>query len=120
MSNYYQPVGGLSHLGQMIDQMPGNGTALAPPTQMSSRDVRRIGRGAFLAYGTIVVASSGASAYHGYKRSRGSVGAAIGWGLLGGMFPIITPIVALAQGFGKPKVKSNRRRRRRRTSRRRR
>lgn len=48
-------------------------------------------------------ASIGLSAYHGYKRNRGSVGAAIGWGLLGGFFPVLTPAVAFAQGFSKPK-----------------
>jgi hypothetical protein len=61
--------------------------------------------------------SSGASAFHGYRRSRGSVGSAIGWGLLGGFFPVITPAVALAQGFGKPRQTA--RNTRRRTSRRR-
>lgn len=50
---------------------------------------------------TLSVVSSGASAYHGYKRNRGSVGWAVGWGVLGALFPIITPAVALAQGFGK-------------------
>ena len=46
--------------------------------------------------------SAGASAFHGYRRNRGSLGWAIAWGLLGGVFPVITPAVALAQGFGKP------------------
>ena len=53
-------------------------------------------------WGLAATASAGASAYHGYKRNE-SVGWAIVWGLLGGMFPIITPAVALAQGFGKAK-----------------
>ncbi len=56
--------------------------------------------GARIALGTLQLASIGASAYHGYKRNN-SVGWAIGWGLLGGLFPIITPAVAFAQGFGK-------------------
>jgi hypothetical protein len=47
-------------------------------------------------------ASVGASAYHGFKRNQ-SVGWAIAWGLLGGLAPVITPAVALAQGFGKRK-----------------
>lgn len=51
---------------------------------------------------TLSALSAGASAFHGYRRNRGSLGWAIGWGLLGGMFPVITPAVALAQGFGKP------------------
>ena len=41
-------------------------------------------------------------AYHGYKRNN-SVGWAIGWALLGGMFwPFVIP-VAFAQGIGKRK-----------------
>lgn len=41
--------------------------------------------------------------YHGYRRSKGSVGSAIGWGLLGLLFPVITTGVALYQGCGRPK-----------------
>lgn len=50
------------------------------------------------------IASGAASAYHGYKRND-SVGWAIVWGLLGGVFPVITPAIAWAQGFGKKKTK---------------
>jgi hypothetical protein len=46
-------------------------------------------------------ASLAASAYHGYRRNE-SIGWAIWWGLMGGAFPVITPAIALAQGFGKP------------------
>lgn len=45
-------------------------------------------------------ASMAASAYHGYKRND-SVGWAIGWGILGALFPVITPTIAVAQGYGK-------------------
>lgn len=45
-------------------------------------------------------ASMAASAYHGYKRND-SVGWALVWGLCGALFPVITPTIALAQGFGK-------------------
>lgn len=55
--------------------------------------------------GLVGLASSGLSAYHGYKRNN-SVGWAVGWGVLGGLFPIITPAVAFAQGFGEPIKKS--------------
>jgi hypothetical protein len=44
-----------------------------------------------------------AGTYHGYKRHRGSIGWAIGWGLLGGILPVITLPLSAAQGFGKPK-----------------
>lgn len=54
------------------------------------------------AWTVLAAASTGISAYHGYKRND-SVGWAIVWGLLGGMFPIIVPAVALAEGFAKPK-----------------
>jgi len=53
-------------------------------------------------WGVLSTASMAASAYHGYKRNE-SVGWALVWGLFGAMFPIITPAIALAEGFGKPK-----------------
>lgn len=46
--------------------------------------------------------SMAASAYHGYKRND-SVGWALWWGFMGGLFPVITPVIGVAQGFGKPK-----------------
>ena len=54
---------------------------------------------------TILSAVGGiAGVYHGYKRTRGSVGWAIGWGIFGGFVaPLAVPLMA-AQGFGKPKV----------------
>lgn len=112
--NYYTPIGGLGihNLGQAAED------PAAIMEQRRAANRKRLGpRGSILVYG-VLFASASASAYHGYKRSRGSTGAAVGWGLLGLIFPIITPAVALAQGFGDPKVTRNRRRRR--TSRRRR
>lgn len=47
-------------------------------------------------------ASFAASIYHGYKRND-SVGWAIWWGLMGALFPVVTPTVAVIQGFGKRK-----------------
>lgn len=93
--NYYSATGGLglSYLGQAGDQMSVN-------MAQSRADAFRAYRPIWTA---LALLSGGASAYHGYKRSRGSVGAAVGWGLLGGVFPVIVPAVALAQGFGKPK-----------------
>ena len=45
-----------------------------------------------------------AGIYHGIKRSPKSPGwSAIGYGLLGGLVPIVGIPVMLAQGFGKPK-----------------
>jgi hypothetical protein len=50
------------------------------------------------------MAGAAAGAYHGYKRNN-SVGWAVGWALLGGLVPIITVPLSLAQGFGKKKKK---------------
>lgn len=55
-----------------------------------------------IAYGVLGTASFAASVFHGYRRNR-SVGWAIWWGVMGAMFPVITPVIAVAQGFGKPK-----------------
>lgn len=46
--------------------------------------------------------SMAASAYHGYKRNAGDnpLAWALVWGLLGAAFPVITPAIALAEGFG--------------------
>jgi hypothetical protein len=49
--------------------------------------------------------SAAVSGYHGIKRNNGSIGWGIAWFLLGGIFPILTPVVAVAQGFAKPQVK---------------
>ena len=46
--------------------------------------------------------SVGASAYHGTRRND-SVGWGVTWGLLGWFAPVITPAVAVAQGFGQRK-----------------
>ncbi len=52
-------------------------------------------------WGALSTVSGAISAYHGYKRNQ-SVGWAIVWYLLGSIFPVITPVVAFAQGYGKP------------------
>ena len=54
-------------------------------------------------YGVLALASMAASAYHGTRRNNGSVGWGLGWGVLGMLFPVVTPAVAIAQGFGQRK-----------------
>lgn len=51
-------------------------------------------------WGVASVAGTALGAYHGYKRNN-SVGWGIWWALMGGMFPVVTVPVALAQGLGK-------------------
>lgn len=50
----------------------------------------------------VSVASGFASAYHGAKRHGGSAGWGLVWGALGVLFPVVTPAVAIAQGYAKP------------------
>lgn len=49
----------------------------------------------------LALASMAASGYHGYCRSRGSVGWTAAWTLLG--FVPATLLVAFAQGYAAPK-----------------
>jgi hypothetical protein len=49
--------------------------------------------------------SAAASGFHGMRRNNGSIGWGIVWFLLGATFPILTPVVGVAQGFAKPIVK---------------
>lgn len=81
-------------------------TARTNPREHASLAVAHVGEPASIgSLGTIMTAASvvsgSAAAYHGYKRN-GTVGSAIGWGLLGYLFWPITIPVALAQGFGEP------------------
>ena len=54
-------------------------------------------------WGIASIASGAASAYHGYKRNN-SIGWGVWWFIMGSMFPVITPVIGLAQGFGKRKA----------------
>jgi hypothetical protein len=51
-------------------------------------------------FGVLTLASATASAFHGYRRNQ-SIGWAIVWFAMGLCFPIFTPTIAIAQGFGK-------------------
>lgn len=52
-------------------------------------------------FGLLSIASMAASAYHGAKRNCGSVGWGAVWGIAGAVFPVVTPAVAIGQGFAK-------------------
>ncbi len=54
------------------------------------------------AWGILSTVSGAVSGYHGYKRND-SVGWALVWFALGSFFPVITPVIAVAQGYGKRK-----------------
>lgn len=73
-------------------------TLSAPPSENPSAEYSSIYSSP--AMQVLVLASVAASTYHGYKRNN-SVGWALWWGFAGGVFPVVTPAIALAQGFGK-------------------
>jgi len=53
--------------------------------------------------GVLTLASAAASGYHGYRRNQ-SIGWGLWWFFMGSIFPIVTPVIAVAQGFGKKKA----------------
>lgn len=77
--------------------VPRKATGQSSLSQISSGDAVPLGN---VLLGLLGAASIGLSAYHGYKRNN-STGWAIWWGLMGALFPVITPAIAFAQGFGK-------------------
>lgn len=76
-------------------------TSASSSQSMMPMSARPVWFGALWA--VLSTASAALSGYHGYKRNN-SLGWGIAWFALGGLFPIITPTVAFAQGFGKRKA----------------
>lgn len=73
---------------------------LAPPPPAAASVGQAV---AFDPTAVIQIASTALSAYHGYKRNDDSASWAAVWGLFGFVAPIITPIVAVIQGYAEPK-----------------
>jgi hypothetical protein len=68
-------------------------------------DIQPIDLSRVYIYGAICTLSGAVSVFHGYRRNSAGqhpVAWAIAWGALGFLFPIITPVIAVAQGYGKP------------------
>jgi len=58
-----------------------------------------------IVYGALSTLSMAASTYHGYKRHEHGehpLAFALLWGFMGLMFPVITPVIGVAQGFAEP------------------
>jgi len=53
--------------------------------------------------GYLTLVSAAACGFHGYRRNQSVMWAAVWFGM-GLVFPIFTPVIALAQGFGKRKA----------------
>lgn len=86
-----------------LSQLSGPGTLAGPSDVADASTGARVGG---VVYGLVATASMAASAYHGYKRNdvpHGSpLGMALWWGLMGSIFPVIVPTIAVAQGYAKP------------------
>lgn len=54
--------------------------------------------------GVATVASAALSSIHGYRRNK-SIGWALWWFTMGTVFPVVTPAIAVAQGYARPKEK---------------
>lgn len=72
------------------------GNALTFLDAASRWDLKKVG-------GVLTVLSAAASGFHGYRRNH-SILWGLAWFVLGGIFPIVTPVIAVAQGFGKRKA----------------
>lgn len=73
------------------------------PGPMGHTAYHHVGDAGESAFTALRLAAQGLAVFHGYRRNRGSIGWAIGWGMLAAFSPIITIGIALAQGVGKPK-----------------
>ena len=92
------------------------GQSLADPTAVDVRpvptddqvpsEVRRNPDGSYTAFGVVWASLQAASVFaclvHGYRRNNGSVGWALGWAFMAGLFPVVMPAFAVAQGYGVP------------------
>lgn len=72
----------------------------AEPAFEDQWERQRLAAAGWAALGVIGTA---VGAYHGYKRTRGSVGWTLAWAIFGGVMPVIALPVAVAQGVGRPK-----------------
>jgi hypothetical protein len=88
-------INGLGNLGATPEELQRAGLRdpLQDPQSNSTRNT---------IWGVLSAVSAGVSGYHGYRRNN-SAGWGVAWFILGGIFPVITPTVAFAQGFGKRK-----------------
>lgn len=104
------PSGIYSGPAQQFPAQPGTTTVAAPstlavPHQSASNatpEHEQPSAAKIAIWGTLSTASMIVSTYHGYRRNN-SLPWALWWGLMGAVFPIITPTIAVAEGFAKPK-----------------
>lgn len=89
-------------LGMTVREAPHNWLGEDAPPAPAAPVLSGTRRVLAAAYAVAGVAGTALGAYHGYKRNN-SVGWAIGWAVLGGIFPVIVIPLAYAQGLGERK-----------------
>lgn len=111
--NYYAPGGGLGigHLGQAADRIGESAVPQSASITTTGEGPNRV-VGAGSLWALLAIIAAGLATYHGYRRSRGSVAVALGWGVFGLIVPPLAVGLAAAQGYARPAVRRNRRRRR--------
>jgi hypothetical protein len=82
--------------------VPAVAPAASTPSTPSAVDFSAAPSLGTVAWGVLSVGSAIVSANHGYERNGGSAGWAVVWGLFGAVAPVLTPIVALVQGYAEP------------------
>lgn len=73
------------------------GTCHCGPPQLRGLGAAGDGAGPAI-YGLLGAVSVGVSAYYGYK-CNGSIWRSVVWGIVGGLFPVITPTIAVARSM---------------------
>jgi hypothetical protein len=99
MNGLFGGLGRIAVRPDMVEKVIGPGPVMVGQANGNGNGVG-ISAGASVGWGLVAAASSAASAWHGYRRNN-SVGWALWWALMGGMFPVITPVIGVAQGWGK-------------------
>lgn len=95
-------LGGLGQTEEVGDMIGVTEEAIAVPAPASGIDIDENRLALGITWATISTVSALASLYHGYKRNN-SLGWGLWWGLMGGTFPFVTPVVGYAQGWAKPR-----------------
>lgn len=92
--------------GQSLADPTAVDVRLVPTDDSAPSEIRRNPDGSYTAFGVVWASLQAASVFaclvHGYRRNNGSVGWALGWAFLAGLFPVVTPAFAVAQGYGVP------------------
>lgn len=81
------------------------GAELGAPTPAEDAPAPVI-RPAYAFWGALSFISMALCTWHGYRRNQ-SVGWAIVWGLAGAVLPVISVVIAAAQGFGERRRRKN-------------